>query len=285
VRSGTIGIVTTHGVLSSNSSDNTSVELRTTFSSREELTAYLADQLRGLYSTPPVPNERRGGRSAALEQLEEFRAAGYSRRNYVNASTSKLSAYLRHGILSILEVADHVRQHALGRERNEFLKQLTWHEFFYLVLEQEGADVLENLEPPKYEARWNLEMPEDIPGAQTGLPCVNAWVTKLIRTGYLHNHERLWFAAYVTHWRKIHWRAGYEFFREHLLDGDIASNALSWQWVASTFSAKPYFMNQQNIELFSSDAYCSGCRALCPFQKTYPELERELFGESHGWSS
>ncbi len=261
------------------------MELKTEFSSRKEMTDYLAEQLKGLYSGEAIPNEMFGGRRAALAQLEQFKAHGYGKRNFVGSFTSRLSAYLRHGVLSIAEVAEHIRAHASGREKLEFLKQLCWHEFFSLVLEQEGAAVLEDLEAPKYAAKWQAEMPEDILEAQTGLPCVNAWVQKLIDTGYLHNHERLWFAAYVTHWRKTHWKAGYDFFREHLLDGDIASNALSWQWVASTFSSKPYFMNQQNIEKYSSDAYCSSCRAVCPFRKSYPDLERELFGQDAGWSS
>lgn len=267
------------------SSNNGAMELKTQFSSREDITPYLAEQLIGLYSTDAIPNEILGGRKAGLEQLEKFRANGYGKRNFVNAPTSGLSAYLRHGVLSITEVAIHVRKHAQGRERLEFLKQLAWREFFLLVLEQEGAGVLENLEDPKYPAVWSLEMPEDILNADTGLPCVDAWVEKLINTGYLHNHERLWFAAYLTHWRKTDWRAGFDFFREHLLDGDIASNALSWQWVASTFSSKPYFMNQQNIQKFSSDAHCSGCHAVCPFNRSYSELERQLFGADYGWSA
>ncbi len=274
-----------HQVQSSNSSQNEVMELNTQFSSREDMTAYLAAQLEGLYSTEAIPNTMLGGRRAALEQLEKFKAQGYGKRNFVQSNTSRLSAYLRHGVLSIAEVAAHVREHGHGREKLEFLKQLAWHEFFLLVLEQEGIGVLENLEAPKYAAKWQSKMPNDILEAKTGLPCVDTWVEKLIDTGYLHNHERLWFAAYVTHWRKTHWKAGFDFFREHLLDGDIASNALSWQWVASTFSSKPYFMNQQNIQTFSSDAYCSSCHAVCPFRKSYPELEHSLFGQDHGWSS
>jgi deoxyribodipyrimidine photo-lyase len=261
------------------------VNLKTQFSNRDEMTAYLAEQLQGLYSTDPVPSDSHGGRRAALELLENFKTDGYSRRNFVNATTSRLSAYLRHGVLSMVEVAEHVRQHGRGKERLEFLKQLTWREFFGLVLEQEGTAVLENLEEPKYPVRWRDELPDDVREAQTDLPCVDAWVERLVETGYMHNHERLWFAAYLVHWRGVHWKAGYSFFREHLLDGDIASNALSWQWVASTFSSKPYFMNQANIQKFSNDAYCSTCKAACPFRKSYEQLERDLFGGSYGWAS
>ena len=257
---------------------DTNMNLETSFSSREDITAHLKEKLEGLYSTEPSPNEMIGGRKAALEALKKYTFAGYGRRNFVDANTSRLSAYLRHGMLSILEVADHARKNARGRERDEFLKQLSWREFFGLVLEQEGAGALENLEAPKYAVRWKSEMPDDILEAKTGLPCADAWTTNLIENGFLSNHERLWFAAYVTHFRRIDWRAGYRFFREHLLDGDIASNALSWQWVASTFAHKPYFMNQENIQKYSSDVWCKRCKADCPFRKPYDQLEQELFG-------
>ncbi len=260
------------------------MELKTEFSSREAVTPYLAEALKGLYSTEPAASAVAGGRAAALETLRTFTAIGYGRRNFVDAPTSRLSMYLRHGVLSITEVADHARSIVGGRERDEFLKQLAWREFFNLVLAQEGAAVLDNLEPAKYAAHWRATLPDDIREAQTGLPCVDAWVTRLIEDGYLHNHERLWFAAYVTHFRRVDWRAGWDFFREHLLDGDIASNALSWQWVASTFSSKPYFMNQDNIARFSGNRWCALCRAACPFRKSYKQLERDLFGGSFGWA-
>jgi deoxyribodipyrimidine photo-lyase len=261
------------------------VYLRTDLRNRDEITAHLAESLYGLYSTESVPSDLRGGRRAALERLRAFTARGYTRRNFVDARTSRLSADLRHGLLSITEVADHLRRHASGQERREILKQLTWREFFMLVLEQEGTRVLDNLEAPKYTVRWQPELPDDVREARTGLPCVDAWVQRLVRFGYLHNHERLWFAAYLVHWRRVHWQAGFRFFREHLMDGDIASNALSWQWVASTFSSKPYFMNRDNIAKYSGNEHCAACQAACPFRKPYAVLERELFGASYGWAS
>ena len=260
------------------------MNLETNHPSREATTEYLAAALDGLYSTDATASDTDGSREAALELLGSFAARGYGRRNYADAPTSRLSAYLRHGQLSIAEVAAHVRQFASGREREEFLKQLTWREFFYLVLEQEGVGTLQNLEPPKYAVRWSAELPDDIRDGDTGLPCVDAWVERLVSDNYLHNHERLWFAAYVTHFRRVDWKAGWDFFREHLLDGDIASNALSWQWVASTFSHKPYFMNQENIAKYSSNRWCATCRVPCPFRKSYETLERDLFGSSRGWA-
>jgi deoxyribodipyrimidine photo-lyase len=68
-------------------------------------------------------------------------------------------------------------------------------------------------------------------------------------SGYLHNHARLWLSSYLVHIRKVHWRAAAEWMYSHLIDGDIASNHLSWQWVAGTGSHKPYLFNAENVAL------------------------------------
>jgi deoxyribodipyrimidine photo-lyase len=89
----------------------------------------------------------------------------------------------------------------------------------------------------------------------------------------------MWVAAWVVHWLKVRWQAGARWFLRHLLDGDLASNNLSWQWVASTFSHKPYIFNRANLERYTGGRYCAGCpsAAACPFDAGYPALERRLF--------
>jgi deoxyribodipyrimidine photo-lyase len=67
----------------------------------------------------------------------------------------------------------------------------------------------------------------------------------------LHNHARMWLASYVVHLRKVHWRAGADWLYSHLLDGDLASNHLSWQWVAGTGSHKPYLFNADNVARYA----------------------------------
>ena len=102
---------------------------------------------------------------------------------------------------------------------------------------------------------------------------------QLVTTGWLHNHARMWMAAWLVHWRRVHWKAGADWFMQHLLDGDPASNHLSWQWVASTFSHKPYFFNRGNLERYSDGSYCAGCPCAksCPFEGSYEQLENQLF--------
>ena len=116
---------------------------------------------------------------------------------------------------------------------------------------------------------------------------MDAFAAELIGTGWLHNHARMWLAAYVVHWRRVRWQAGARWFLQHLLDGDPASNNLSWQWVASAFSHKPYIFNRVNLERFSSGRFCANCPAAlrsgagvpggCPFEASYEQLQARLF--------
>ena len=92
-------------------------------------------------------------------------------------------------------------------------------------------------------------------------------VRALYASGYLHNHARMWLASYVVHLRKVHWRAGADWMLGHLLDGDLASNHLSWQWVAGTGSSKPYLFNAENVARYAPAAWhCSGSLIDCGYE-------------------
>lgn len=106
------------------------------------------------------------------------------------------------------------------------------------------------------------EVPDDIRRARTGIPVIDQAVRTLYATGYLHNHARLWLASYVVHLRKAHWRAGADWMIAHLLDGDLASNHLSWQWVAGTGSHKPYLFNASNVARYAPPGWHSAGTAI-----------------------
>lgn len=242
--------------------------------------AHLAERLRGLYLGPPRRGPLPGGRAAALRRLDEYDAVRYAAtRNFLDAPVSRLSPYLRHGMLEITEVRDAIRRRYRGSPERveEFLRQLAWRDFFEKCLEYHGAALQADLEEAKHPAPRAPGLPADVAAAATGLPCVDGMLRELFADGYLHNHERLWFAAYLCHFRGVHWSAGARLFRQYLLDGDWASNSASWQWVESTFASKPYFMNRENIERYSAGRWCRDCTAACPFDASYEELERRLF--------
>ena len=91
---------------------------------------------------------------------------------------------------------------------------------------------------------------------QTGLDCFDAWVCELRETGYLHNHARMWFASIWIFTFELPWRLGADFFYRHLLDGDAASNTLSWRWVAGLHTrGKPYAARADNIRKFTGQRF------------------------------
>ena len=91
---------------------------------------------------------------------------------------------------------------------------------------------------------------------KTEIECFNDWVNELKDKGYLHNHARMWFASIWIFTLKLPWQLGADFFLKHLLDGDVASNTLSWRWVAGLHTkGKHYVAASWNINKFSAKKY------------------------------
>ena len=81
---------------------------------------------------------------------------------------------------------------------------------------------------------------------------MDAWTRELIETGYLHNHARMWYSSIWIHTLKLPWTLGADFFLRHLLDGDAASNTLSWRGVAGLHTqGKVYLAQKSNIYKFT----------------------------------
>lgn len=187
--------------------------------------------------------------AAAQARIGAVQPAAYARtRNAITGAVSGLSPYITHGFVTLPEVLAGVAScHALGMQ-HKFVFELGWREYFRHVWAQHGSGILQSLHPgPLPDEAYTRTLPADIRQAATGVPVVDQAVRTLQATGLLHNHARLWLASYVVHVRKVHWRAGADWLYGLLLDGDLASNHLSWQWVAGTGSHKPYLFNADNV--------------------------------------
>jgi len=259
--------------------------MRRDFDSREVMIDYLRAQFPELAKRDSQVSETRGGRKAAEAALAKIDPgkAYQETRNHLSGVVSRLSMYLRHGILSLAEVRDAaLRKVTHKREAEKFINELACRDYWQRVYEDIGEGIWEDRESYKtgFQAPdYADSLPEDVLEGRTGLVCIDAFVNDLNRTGYLHNHARMWLAAYVVHWRRVKWQIGAGWFLTHLLDGDPASNNLSWQWVTSTFSAKPYYFNRENVEKYTDGSYCKTCPLLgrCAFEGSYEQLERKLF--------
>lgn len=255
-------------------------------SNREDLASTLRTLFPDLSTADVSLSPIHGGRESALAVLARVDPKGYAlSRNYLDGENTRLSAYLRHGVLTLAEVRDELlRRVSSPSDAGKLINELAWRDYWQRVYYQIGEGIREDREPMKtgYRASdYTAPLSDDIRDGTTTLACMDSFSHQLTETGYLHNHARMWFAAYVVHWRKIRWQAGAAWFLEHLVDGDPASNNLSWQWVASTFASKAYIFNRENLERYTGGAYCRSCphaeARTCPFERDYSALEQTLF--------
>lgn len=258
--------------------------LRRKFDSRADLVNYLHHEFADIVGDDDTVSPTIGGRAAAERQLATINPVRYAAtRNALDGAVTRLSAYIRHGVLSLAEVRDAVWDRIkYANEGEKLINELAWRDYWQRVYAQIGDGIWQDREPYKtgYSAKhYARELSDDIRHGQTNLACIDAFADELTNTGYLHNHARMWLASYIVHWRQIAWQAGARWFLQHLLDGDPASNNLSWQWVASTFSHKPYFFNKENLARYTNQRFCRTCplARACPFDAPYETLEQRLF--------
>ena len=186
------------------------------------------------------------GEAAANERFKHFQKNGLD--NYDEArnlagidGTSKMSAHLTWG-----EIHPRTLLAPLGQSKAHevFRKEIAWREFY--------ADVLFNNPHTEtdYYAPQFAKMRYDKPGKQfkawcegnTGYPFVDAAMRQLLAEGWMHNRTRMVVASFLVKDLHLEWQLGERFFREHLVDYDVASNAHGWQWTAGCGTdASPYY--------------------------------------------
>jgi deoxyribodipyrimidine photo-lyase len=198
---------------------------------------------------PPAPTDGFPPlRAEALARIAAIDVAAYARtRNRLDGAVTRLSPYLTHGVVTVPEVIDSLRARGAGAH-DKIVFELAWREYWQHAWHHLGEAIFRSIgdEPAPADA-YHPVLPADLREARTGVPAIDAAVRALYDTGYVHNHARLWLAAYLVHVRKVQWQAGAAWLHGHLLDGDLASNSLSWQWVAGTFSSRPYLFNDDNV--------------------------------------
>lgn len=194
-------------------------------------------------------------RTAALDQLSDFlpRAPLYARdRNHVqpgHPAVSRLSPAIRHRLISEDEVAAAVlAKHAAGRV-GKFVQEVYWRRYWksWLSLRpQVWRDYLDSL-----AALTTNDLARRIEAGESGNAVIDHFANELVATGHLHNHARMWFAAWWVHEAKLPWQTGAAFFFKHLLDGDPAANTLSWRWVTGLQTpGKTYLARRSNLEKY-----------------------------------
>ena len=223
-------------------------------------------------------------RRAALARLAQVRPAAYAgTRNHLDGAVTGLSPYITHGLVNLSEVLAGVLERGPLEVQHKLVFELGWREFFRHAWGHLGEGILSSLHPgPRPDDAYARELPADIRQARTGVPVVDEAVRTLYTTGTLHNHARMWLASYVVHVRHVHWRAGADWMVAHLLDGDLATNHLSWQWVAGTGSHKPYLFNAENVARYAPPHWHSPGTVVDQSYEALDRLARDGRGQPAG---
>lgn len=212
-------------------------------------------------------------REAALARWREFLPVvpEYgARRNFVvpgHTNVSRLSPAIRLGLLSPEEIARETLA-AHGFQRAEkWLQEVCWRSYWKGWLEmrpqvwtswRERVRMLRESLPAEALDRL-LEVSE----GRSGVAVMDHFANELRATGYLHNHARMWWASFWIHAEGLPWELGAEFFFQHLLDADPASNTLSWRWVAGLQTAgKTYLVRRSNLERYCAAGLLADTRGL-----------------------
>lgn len=184
-----------------------------------------------------------------LEKVEQIEPVRYGRtRNFLNGAVTKLSPYISRGVISTKYVLEQtLAKNYKFYEIEKFLMELAWRDYFQNVWLAKNID--EEIKQPQPDVK-NSSMPKAVLEAETGIEAVDKAINDLYETGYVHNHARMYIASIVTNIAKSHWKVPARWFYYHLLDADLASNALSWQWTCGAFSNKKYYANQENINKY-----------------------------------
>ena len=225
----------------------------------------------------------RGGRKLALFMLDRVNdQKKYNKtRNTVSLKTTRLSAYIKFGCVSIREVFWKFKKD-LGL-KNDLIGQLYWREFYYYIAYHFPRVLMGENYNKKYDKlKWTNSKSKFIKWSkgETGYPIVDAGMRELNETGYMHNRARLITSNFLNRMLGMDWRIGEMYFATKLLDYDPSVNNGNWQWIASTgVDPKPYFQRLFNPWL-QSKKYDSDAKYI---KKWVPELEKVPANEIHEW--
>jgi deoxyribodipyrimidine photo-lyase len=184
----------------------------------------------------PSPHREPGGETRARERMHAFlrdRVGDYEagHDDLAGARTSHLSAHLRWGCVSPLELAVEARDKRGG---DPFVRQLCWRDFHHQVLA--AFPSLPDRDYRPRGDRWSRSerAVEAWREGRTGYPLVDAGMRQLAAEGFMHNRARMTVGCFLTKDLYVDWRKGARHFWDLLSDGDIANNAGNWQWIAGT---------------------------------------------------
>jgi len=171
-------------------------------------------------------------------------------RNYINGAVTHLSPYISRGVISTKLVLEETLKRSYQPAKIEkFIQELAWRDYWQQIWVAKGNEINQDLKNQQQPIA-NKAIPKAIVEATTGIEAIDNAIKEFYKTGYLHNHVRMYIAAITCNVAQSHWKVPAQWMYYYLLDADWASNALSWQWTCGANSNKKYYANQENINKY-----------------------------------
>jgi len=191
---------------------------------------------------------------AILGKIDQLDPVEYGKtRNYLDGQVTRLSPYISRGVISVKQVLDQVLARGYDpREISPFIKELAWREYFQRTWQVLEDDMFDDIRISRNRIT-RKQMPAALANGKTGIEAIDKGIQELRNTGYMHNHLRMYVASVACNIGHSHWPEAAKWMYYHLLDGDLASNTCSWQWVSGPLSSQPYYCNQEKIFRDQSD--------------------------------
>jgi len=190
---------------------------------------------------------------AIIDKINVIHPENYAKtRNYLNGDITYLSPYISRGVISTKQVMGTILKNGFSLLQSEkLIQELAWREYYQRIWQAKKEQIWDDLKQLQPDV-GHYEMLNSLINCKTGIQVIDEQVSQLYESGYLHNHIRMYLAAVACNIGKAHWMMPAKWLYYHLLDGDVASNNCSWQWVAGSFSSKKYYCNQENINKYTN---------------------------------
>ena len=184
-----------------------------------------------------------------LDSYHHLRNYDFGAENRSNVS--QISKYTSHRIIYEYDLIEKIKK--LDKKK-KFTDEVIWRIYWKGYLENYKSIWYQYINFRKKPINSNI-MNSALEG-NTGISCFDTWIEELRENNYLHNHSRMWFASIWIFKLRLPWQIGARLFMKHLLDGDAASNTLSWRWVAGMHTnKKPYIASKNNIYKYTYNRF------------------------------